>query len=88
MGFDSDYGPYNGHPADPRYDNSEDIARDAWECDNTYFEKLGPDAVEEIMWALQFGKADEAKADLIKAINAAWEQYKTENEGEPDEHDN
>jgi hypothetical protein len=85
--FDSDYLEYRGHPADPRYDDSEDVARDKWECEETYIAKLGPDAVEEIMWALQFGEAEDAKDDLIKAINAAWEQYKTENEGDSDEPD-
>jgi hypothetical protein len=85
MSFDADYGPYTGHPSDPRYDDSEDLARDKWECDETYIDKLGADAVEEIMWALQFGKAEEAKADLIKAVDAAWQQYKTENTSEPNE---
>ena len=85
MGFDTDYGTYNGYPADPRYDDSEDVARDKWECDETYIAKLGEDAIEEILYSLQHGKAEDAKADLIKAINAAWEQYKTENKGESNE---
>jgi hypothetical protein len=85
MMFDQDYGPYLGHPADPRYDDSEDVARDAWECDETYIAKLGEDAIEEILYSLQHGKAEEAKADLIKAVEAAWQQYKTENKGESDE---
>lgn len=85
MSFDADYGPYRGDPRDPRYDDSEDLARDEWEGENTYIEKLGADAVEEIMWALQFGESEEAKQDLCKAIDAAWEAEKKqlENDDEP-----
>lgn len=80
MSFDADYGPYRGDPRDPRYDDSEDLARDEWECDNTYLAKLGEDAVEEIMWALQFGDAEDAKRDLQKAIDAAWQAEKNKQE--------
>jgi hypothetical protein len=51
--FDADYGPYRGDPRDPRYDDSEDLAREEWESENTYAERIGEDAVEEILFALE-----------------------------------
>lgn len=79
--FDADYGPYRGDPRDPRYDDSEDLAREEWESENTYAERIGEDAVEEILYSLQHGmKSEDARKDLERCVNAAWEQEKKRQE--------
>jgi hypothetical protein len=78
--FDADYGPYRGDPRDPRYDDSEDLAREEWESENTYAERIGEDAVEEILYSLENWSAAEAARDLKKAVDAAWEQEKKRQE--------
>ena len=74
--FDADYGPYLGDPRDPRYDDSEDMAREEWEADNAITEILSDDAVNEILWELLHGSRDTAFQDIEKAMHAAWEQEK------------
>lgn len=70
-----------GHPNDPRYDDSEDLAREEWECDSSYLERIGEDAVEEILYSLQHGmKSEDARKDLERCVNAAWEQEKKKHE--------
>lgn len=76
MTFDWDYGPYLGDPRDPRYDDSEDMARERWEDDNAITEILSVDSVNEILWELLHGNRDTAFADIERAMNAAWEQEK------------
>jgi hypothetical protein len=76
--FDADYGPYRGDPRDPRYDDSEDLAREEWEDDNSYVDRIGESAVEEILHALEHGKPEDAKRDLERRVNACWQQKKHE----------
>ena len=79
--FDWDYGPMTNNPADPRYDDSEDLAREEWECDNSYLDRIGEDAVEEILYALEHGmKSEDARKDLERCVNAAWEREKKKQE--------
>lgn len=81
MTFDWDYGPMTNHPADPRYDDSEDLARERWEEDHTYIERIGEDAVEEILYALEHGiKSENAMRDLVTVVNAAWDAEKKKQE--------
>ena len=74
--FDPDYGPYLGDPRDPRYDDTEDMAREEWEAENTYAERIGEDAVEEILYALENWSAAEARMALKKAVDAVWAQQR------------
>lgn len=76
MSFDPDYGPYLGDPRDPRYDDSEEMARDEWESENAITEILSDDSVNEILWELLHGSRDTAFQDIEKAMAAAWEQEK------------
>jgi hypothetical protein len=78
--FDWDYGPMTNDPRDPRYDDSEDLAREEWESENTYAERIGEDAVEEILYALETWSAAEAARDLKKAVDVAWELEKKRQE--------
>ena len=78
--FDPDYGPYRGDPRDPRYDDSEEMAREEWEADNAITEILSDDSVNEIMFELLHGSPQKAFRDIEKAMDAAWEQEKQRQE--------
>lgn len=78
--FDWDYGPYLGRANDPRYDDSEELAREEWEADNAITEILSDDSVNEIMFELLHGSRDKAFSDIEKAMDAAWEQEKKRQE--------
>lgn len=78
--FDPDYGPYLGDPRDPRYDDSEDLARDEWEADNAITEILSDDSINEILFELMHGSPEKAFSDIEKAMDAAWEQEKQRQE--------
>lgn len=74
--FDADYGPYLGDPRDPRYDDSEELARESWEEDNAITEIIDSCAVNEILWELLHGNQETAFKDLERCMDAAWEQEK------------
>lgn len=76
MSFDWDYGPYRGDPRDPRYDDSEELARESWEEDNAITEIISDDSVNEILWELLHGSPETAFKDLERSMDAAWEQEK------------
>jgi hypothetical protein len=78
--FDWDYGPYRNDPRDPRYDDSEELAREEWEADNAITEILSDDSVNEILFELLHGSRDKAFSDIEKAMDAAWEQEKKKQE--------
>ena len=71
--FDPDYGPYRGHPQDPR--TPEEPDRYEWEEDNAFTDFLDAGAVEEILVELLHGDPAQAKADLEKATEAAFQAW-------------
>lgn len=76
MSFDADYLEYRADPRDPRYDDSEEMAREEWESDNAITEILSEDSVNEILFELLHGSRDTAAQDLRKAMDAAWAQQR------------
>lgn len=75
MIFDPDYGPYRGDPRDPRYDDSEDFAREEWECDTSYQDMFGLEAMEDILYELYTGSANTALTMMEKAIDQSWAEH-------------
>lgn len=61
-----------GHPNDPR---TEDDGREEWESDNAFTDFLDAGAVEEILVELLHGDPAQAKADLEKATEAAFQAW-------------
>lgn len=73
MSFDPDYGPYRGHPQDPR--TPEDIDRYDWEAENGYTDLLSPCAIDEILYELLYGEPQTAREITGKHLEAAFEKY-------------
>lgn len=75
MSFDPDYGPYNGDPRDPRYDDSEDLAREEWYCDTRYEDMLGLDMIQDVLLELHTGSPNAACTMMEKAVDEAWAEH-------------
>lgn len=73
--FDPDYGPYLGDPRDPRYDDSEDLAREEWEYDTPYKDMIGLDMMEDILLELYTGSPNTACTMIEKAVDLAWSEH-------------
>ena len=70
MSYDQDYGPYHGHPQDPR--TPEDNGREEWEAETPYTEYLADSAIDEILSELLHGNPETTKASLEKAVEAMY----------------
>ena len=66
MSFDPDYGPYRGHPQDPRTPDEPD--RYSWEETIAYSEILDALTIDEVLSELLHGCPDAAKRTLDAAV--------------------
>ena len=71
--YDPDYGPYRGHPQDPR--TPEEPDRYEWESDNSPLDYMDSTELDAILSELLHGDADVARASLEKAVEARFQQH-------------
>ena len=84
MSFDADFGWYTGHQADPR--TPEEPDRYTWEIDNPVTNWMDGSDIEDILYKLLHGNADEARRDLDGAIEARFHQW-IDGQAQQDEED-
>ena len=83
MSYDQDYGPYHGHPQDPR--TPDDDGRAAWESETPYTEYLADSSIDEILSELLHGDPAKAKADLEQAVEAMYRIWLKDQERQAEE---
>lgn len=71
--FDADYGPYRGHPQDPRTPDEPD--RYAWEEDNSPLDYMDGSDLDCILCELLHGDPEKARRNLENVVQARFEQW-------------
>ena len=74
MSFDPDYGPYRGHPQDPRTPD-DDAAREEWESFVAFVDIIDEGEIEDILAELLRGNPETARAALEKTVEAHYQQW-------------
>ena len=82
--FDADFGAYRADPRDPRTPEGPD--RYAWEVDNPVTDWMDGSDIEDILYKLLHGNADEARRGLDGAIEARFHQW-IDDQAQQDEED-
>ena len=74
MSYDQDYGPYHGHPSDPRTPD-DDAAREEWESMTAFVNIIDEGEIEDILAELLRGNPETARASLEKTVEAHYQQW-------------
>lgn len=66
------WGPIRS-PRDPRHDDAEERAREAWEADTSFIDMLPESILNSIIELVRDRQFDAAHAELDQAMDAAWD---------------
>lgn len=59
-------------PRDPRYDDAEERAREAWEEETSFLDMLPESTINSIIEDVLNRQFDRARLELTKAMDNAW----------------
>lgn len=59
--------------SDPRYDDSEERARETWEEETSFIDMLPESVINSVLEQIQNRKFEAARKALLEAMDAAWD---------------